>query len=344
MKTISRSLKCQMVVPLMIVVFLLCFAMPAMAFPKLASQKYGEIGSDRVPYDLFIFNKQKTFSSLNDWIDQNIGNLDGEAAYLMPESFTTFEVNGEEAVAFKRWEYDGYTQYLLIANGRRLKLYSTPHVEISQDGFVVFKKLFDIVIPETQSTTEFNDPSVFVDTPVKEERAIYAIEPLATCSSTTKCSNDVSTGDYNGVPAYSNGENSGTTKYCGTNSYGYRWQCVEYVVRYYSLKKGMNLKGTGNANSYCSNGPSKGLTRRFNCDPNNPNVPYPGDIIASNSGHVAIVKAVGSNYVTVIDQNFSRCSGVRNISMTRKKNSKGQEYACVSGFSSSYPVSCWMWK
>jgi surface antigen len=142
-------------------------------------------------------------------------------------------------------------------------------------------------------------------------------------------------GTYNSVIAYSNG----STSYVGPYStYGYKYQCVEYVNRYFVVAKGKsNMKGTGNAKDYCSGRPS-GVTVYTNT---NATKPATGDFLVSNGGtygHIAIVRSVGSSSISVIHQNWSNTSSDNSKSLTMSLS--GGKYT-VSGFSSSYPVTCW---
>ncbi|MEZ4384394.1 MAG: CHAP domain-containing protein [Nannocystaceae bacterium] len=145
-------------------------------------------------------------------------------------------------------------------------------------------------------------------------------------------------GSFNGVTAYSNSStsyNSGTYSCCGL-----KWQCVEYVNRYYYQALGhKNLKGTGNANNYFGTAASKELAAYANGGTVKPQV---GDMIVSNGGtygHIGIIRAVGSTSVTVIHQNWanSTADDAKTLSMTVS----GGKYT-IAAFSASYPVAGWM--
>lgn len=103
-------------------------------------------------------------------------------------------------------------------------------------------------------------------------------------------------GIYNGVAAYSNGA-WWTLRYndqgiAERSDYGYAYQCVEYINRYYVLALGhKNMIGTGNAESYYNNVSNKGLDRFANGGVHPPKV---HDILVFYDskniyGHVAIV-------------------------------------------------------
>lgn len=142
-------------------------------------------------------------------------------------------------------------------------------------------------------------------------------------------------GSYNSVSAYSNG----STSYVGPyGTYGYQYQCVEYVNRYFVSAKGKsNMRGTGNANAYCSGRPS-GISVYSN---GSTTKPATGDYLASKGGtygHVAIVREVGSTYVKVIQQNWSNSTSDNSKTLTL---SLAAGKYTVGDFSASYPVSCW---
>jgi surface antigen len=142
-------------------------------------------------------------------------------------------------------------------------------------------------------------------------------------------------GTYNGVNAYSNG----STSYVGpSGTYGIPYQCVEYVNRYFATYKGKaNMKGTGNANAYCTGRPS-GITVYTNGSATPPRV---GDYLVSTGGaygHVAIIREVGATYVKVIQQNWSNTTSDNSKTLTMTVS--GGRYT-ISGFSTSYPVACW---
>ena len=148
-------------------------------------------------------------------------------------------------------------------------------------------------------------------------------------------------GSFNDVNSYSNGTTS-TASYEYNNSEGVntgmKWQCVEYVNRYYYKIYGIDLKSTGiygNANHYYDNASKAGLIAY----PNDGDfAPKEGDILCSNGssyGHVAIVRNVTSNSIDVIHQNWSNTSSDNSKTLSRSGN-------YVSAFSSSYPVKGWL--
>ena len=148
-------------------------------------------------------------------------------------------------------------------------------------------------------------------------------------------------GSFNGVDAYSNGTtNTASYEYNnaeGINT-GMKWQCVEYVNRYYYNIYDIDLKSTGiygNANHYYDNASKAGL----NAYPNDGEVaPKEGDILCSNGGsygHVAIVRNVTSSSIDVIHQNWSNTSSDNSKTLSRSGN-------YVYAFSSGYPVKGWL--
>ena len=148
-------------------------------------------------------------------------------------------------------------------------------------------------------------------------------------------------GSFNGITAYSNGSNknvSGLYNYMNSVNTGMKWQCVEYAQRYYYLIYGIDINPYfSNANSFydSSNASSAGLT----IYPNGRNTPpQVGDIICSNggeNGHVAIVREVGSNYIKVIQQNWSNTTDDNSKKLARAGN-------YISDFGPGYPVQGWL--
>lgn len=140
-------------------------------------------------------------------------------------------------------------------------------------------------------------------------------------------------GSFQGVPAYSNGTNgTASNQYNTVNGYrtGMKWQCVEYVSRFYWLVYGRQIAG-GNANSFYGNG--KGLNRRANGGSVRPQV---GDILCSASGgygHVAIVREVGSNYIVVIHQNWANTSADNAKRMTMTVSNGRYTVAAAGSYS-----------
>ncbi len=111
-------------------------------------------------------------------------------------------------------------------------------------------------------------------------------------------------GEFSGVSVYSNGYNiydSGQR-----HDTGLKWQCVEFTSRYYKSVYGISVPSM-NANQYYNWAKNTSslvsvFDNRYSTTP-----PKPGDILCSNSstyGHVALVRAVGSNYVDIVQQNY----------------------------------------
>ena len=147
----------------------------------------------------------------------------------------------------------------------------------------------------------------------------------------------VRVGIFNNIPAHSNG----TTGTVGpADAWGLTYQCVHYVNRYYAVFYGhRNLRGTGNANQYYGTAAAKGLRAHANGGRTRPQV---GDMLTSNGGsygHIAIVRAVGVDYVDVIHQNWS--NGAADNSKRLAMRVVNGTYT-VSGFSGAYPVQGWL--
>ncbi|MBU3135528.1 CHAP domain-containing protein [Clostridium gasigenes] len=120
---------------------------------------------------------------------------------------------------------------------------------------------------------------------------------------------------YSNVPVYYNGkiytetygENYGEDGYY----YGYEWQCVEYVKRFYHQIKDHKMPDVyGNAKEFFDDSVPQGelnKSRDLVQYRNGESVKPEADdlIVFTNSkyGHVAIVTEVKSNYIEVIQQN-----------------------------------------
>lgn len=118
------------------------------------------------------------------------------------------------------------------------------------------------------------------------------------CSSAPSCGTTMAT--FNGIAAKSNGVNQCTGSSCGGyGTYGYHYQCVELAQRYFGEKHGTTAIWHVNAKDMCSTHPS-GVSKTSS--------PKPGDLFVRTSGtygHVAVITAVYSSTVDVIEQNSS---------------------------------------
>lgn len=137
-----------------------------------------------------------------------------------------------------------------------------------------------------------------------------------------QCGEQLSAGAvYKNVAALSNGTDMRSPESCDDvyGSDGWHYQCVEYVRRFYRIVKSVNTstqawagKNNGNAVRYFATADLKGLTSY----PNNGSArPEPDDILVwkgGKYGHVAIIKEVTSNQVSIIEQNWSDI-GVRSL-------------------------------
>jgi surface antigen len=141
------------------------------------------------------------------------------------------------------------------------------------------------------------------------------------------------------VTAYSNG----STGYVGPyETYGYQFQCVEYINRFYVEALGHeNMRGTGNARDYYSTAASRDLDAYLNDGSVCPQV---GDILCSNGGthgHIAIVKQLSWGTVHVIQQNWFNDRGDDDMTLTLTRSIGHYN---VSGFNGSYPIQGWLRK
>jgi len=120
---------------------------------------------------------------------------------------------------------------------------------------------------------------------------------------------------YNNIPIYSNGE--ATYKSHGKHYakdgyyYGKKWQCVEFIKRYYHHAHNHHMPDTyGHAKDFYDtslphgkNNPSRNMVQYKN---NSSEPPKPNDLLVWNSGkfgHVAIITQVTKNSITVVQQN-----------------------------------------
>src|SRR5664280_75391 len=153
------------------------------------------------------------------------------------------------------------------------------------------------------------------------------------------------------VGAYSNGNEKFV--YPDRGTFGYQFQCVEYVNRFYFQALGhKNMVGTGNANNYYSTASSRELVAYKNGGTTPPQM---GDIICSNGngvnvGHVAIVRQVLPDSIRVIHQNWEniplKVNGVWTFNpkanyFPLKMTVSGGKYT-VSQFGTGYPVTGWL--
>ncbi len=158
-------------------------------------------------------------------------------------------------------------------------------------------------------------------------------------------------GNFDGVAAYSNCSNycvdcnnkCNDLNYIDGTYIGIKWQCVEYVRRYYYEVFDLDLasKLRGDAKTFYDHASDMGLNRYANGGNIPPQV---GDILVSegtdaNVGHVAIVRSVTDNQVCTIQQNFSNDS--RDIERYLTLNVSNGNYT-VSGFGESYPIAGWL--
>jgi hypothetical protein len=134
---------------------------------------------------------------------------------------------------------------------------------------------------------------------------------LTSCSMPLKCGDPL--GEFNGVYAYYNdgydsceeGRHLSSDGY----SYGMRWQCVEYIRRYYKDVFDHEMTIWGHASGYFEENVKNGgfnETRQLTQYDNGMEKPQVHDIIVwrGKHGHVAIVTGVTDTTVTTIAQNI----------------------------------------
>ena len=110
---------------------------------------------------------------------------------------------------------------------------------------------------------------------------------------------------FKGTAAYSNGKYTATGYSCGgSHQYGYKYQCPEIVMRHFSLNWG--FRWWGNAKDLLANAPKAKTDVYYNGDKAHP--PAPGDALVwtkGTYGHVALITAVTSSSVSIIEQNWN---------------------------------------
>lgn len=152
------------------------------------------------------------------------------------------------------------------------------------------------------------------------------------------------------VWAYHNGAYQETGTACaGSGTYGYLYQCVEYVKRFYHLGKGvptLSSNWSGNGDTWFGSAGVRGLTAYKNNYSTSP--PASGDVLCyagGSYGHVGIVTGVtdngGGNYtVATIEQNWSP-SGTANLQMTKTSTQSGAGHYYVAS-RANYTVQGWL--
>lgn len=118
-----------------------------------------------------------------------------------------------------------------------------------------------------------------------------------------------------GVGVYYNGWLIGQShgKHYAEDGYyfGHRWQCVEFVKRYYYLHLNHAMPdGWGHAKDFFNTSLTHGAFNKrrglYQYNNGDKEVPKPDDLLVYNKGkygHVAIVTEVGNDYVEIIQQN-----------------------------------------
>jgi hypothetical protein len=151
----------------------------------------------------------------------------------------------------------------------------------------------------------------FYPTVVSSNGSKYYAEPVLVYTSPmylTASSFGALQGVLDGVSLYYNPNGYvGTVYYYynGINT-GLKWQCVEFVNRYYLAVYNMNIRISGtNANQYYGTASQRGLVAYPNGGSTAPRV---GDLFcmaggSGGYGHVAIIMEVASNYIKVGQQN-----------------------------------------
>lgn len=174
---------------------------------------------------------------------------------------------------------------------------------------------------------------------IAKDDVLLALNTQLTASKQGGLSAGTVYGYVNNVAVYSNG----TTPYLlsrgrnqeGTMYYGEKWQCVEFMRRFYYKAFGFHIKETRDYAKQFYNSVS-GLKSYAN---GSSTAPQPGDILcitSTGAGHVAIITEVGANYVKVAHQNVG---GLTHIGLSL---SKSGNTVSASAIGSGYTVQGWM--
>ena len=168
--------------------------------------------------------------------------------------------------------------------------------------------------------------NLFTSKDITDNISVVTLESLNTISGYQSCGDSI--GSFNGVTA---SYNSGGINSCGdrnwsvdnTYSYGFRWQCVEFVRRYYYEALGHKMPNRwGNACNYFRQDISSGsmnMERGLVQYHNGSVRPIVNDLLvfqdmAGGLGHVSIVIAVTDSTVSTIAQNIGReCMSVLSL-------------------------------
>ena len=159
---------------------------------------------------------------------------------------------------------------------------------------------------------------------------------------------------YPAVRVYSNCNppSSPSNNYLPNGLYtGMKWQCVEYVRRFYDLTYGIDLSiFRGDAKLWYDNYTALRLARFPNGGPMPPQV---GDVLASNANHIAVLTSPASGLqfdgrtysVSVAQQNYMLNSTDTNYAIKLSSSSAG--YTFSTGFNNSNsakPIQGWLRK
>jgi len=122
------------------------------------------------------------------------------------------------------------------------------------------------------------------------------------------------------------------------SGHGKKWQCVEFVNRFYAAVYGLAIEG-GDAKYYFQRATNKGLIA---CPNGSMAPPQPGDILCSEGppyGHVAIVRAVSPEGLHIIQQNWF--NDERDLDMVLSLKMEGGRYF-VGNFGPKHPICGWL--
>ncbi|MFH0810164.1 MAG: CHAP domain-containing protein [Pseudomonadota bacterium] len=122
------------------------------------------------------------------------------------------------------------------------------------------------------------------------------------------------------------------------SGHGKKWQCVEFVNRFYAEAFGMDIEG-GDARYYYQRAASKGLEAFSNGSAASI---QPGDVLCSEGppyGHVAIVRSVEPDGLHIVQQNwFNDARDLNTVLSLSVRDGRTH----VGGFGYRHPICGWL--
>lgn len=182
---------------------------------------------------------------------------------------------------------------------------------MSQPRLSARSRSLSLVAAVALATTSLGCQNDLIDEELTETDAV--VNPSGDEQALTMPSCGTSLAWFDGTDARSNAGNTGTGNSCagvGGIAGGLQYQCVELVMRHFKRK--WDLRWYGNAKDLLDNAPRASVDVINNGDVAHP--PQPGDMIVWKTGqwgHVALVTAVGADFVDIIEQNVNGSGSAR---------------------------------